>query len=217
MIGSNLGSALFRMVLICHEMHARLPQRWESFMTSLCLQDVTVRGIRFVDDLRVYIVAPLQVPFATLRGITYALLGFVYPPHIPFKTDHVNPTIGMDVFTRGGHLQWMAHGKALADFCCYADTMPQQIQPFFSFQNPKPIVFGGCCSRRVPQMCANVFAQRTPKMVSCAVVRCAGDPSSISGIGDLEMPAEVVPNDSHTRCGQICQSRVKSQELLPCP
>ena len=62
-------------------------------------------------------------------------------------------------------------------------------------------------------MCANVFAQRTPKMVSCAVVRCAGDPSSISGIGD----AEVVPNDSHTRCGQICQSRVKSQELLPCP
>ena len=36
MIGSNLGSALFRMVLICHDMHARLPQRWDSFMTSLC-------------------------------------------------------------------------------------------------------------------------------------------------------------------------------------
>lgn len=156
MIGSNLGSALFRMVLICHEMHARLPQRWESFMTSLCLQDVTVRGIRFVDDLRVYIVAPLQVPFATLRGITYALLGFVYPPHIPFKTDHVNPTIGMDVFTRGGHLQWMAHGKALADFCCYADTMPQQIQPFFSFQNPlclEAVALGGF--HRCARMCSH--------------------------------------------------------------
>ena len=36
MIGSNLGSALFRMVLICHETHALLPRRWEGFLARHC-------------------------------------------------------------------------------------------------------------------------------------------------------------------------------------
>ena len=85
MSGSNLGSALFRMVLICHEMHALLPRRWEGFLAKHCPWEGALRGVRFVDDLRVYMVAPQHIPLSRLREVTYALLSFVYPAHIPFN------------------------------------------------------------------------------------------------------------------------------------
>jgi hypothetical protein len=154
MIGSGLGGALFRLVFIVHEMCASLPENMQC-VTATC-PDAVIRAVRFVDDLRIFVFAPLHVGDHVMRQLAASFLERTYPAHLPLKDDAVNPFVGLNIFIDDGDLCWSAHNKSLANFACYGLPGKQQLQPYFSFQPSAvrdAVVIGGFARCRALSSC----------------------------------------------------------------
>ena len=83
-MGSGLGGAVFfRLVLVVHEMRAVLGNQPATEVVSKSLPGSHASCMRFMDDVRVFIVAPLTYSLQGLQDAANAFLTFVYPPIFP--------------------------------------------------------------------------------------------------------------------------------------
>ena len=82
-MGSSLGGALFRLVLVVHEMRAVLGEQPVTQVINRTIPGSKASCMRFMDDVRVFIVAPLMYSLQSLQEAASAFLKHVYPPHFP--------------------------------------------------------------------------------------------------------------------------------------
>ena len=129
-MGSSLGGALFRLVLVVHEMHAVVGDLPVTQIVNSRVPGAHVSCLRFMDDVRVFIVAPLSYSLRRLHDAAIEFLTHVYPPHFPMKPDSVNPCVGLELVL-GRQLHWTAHTKGLT---CGYDNKPSLCAPFVSAQ-----------------------------------------------------------------------------------
>ena len=129
-MGSSLGGALFRLVLVVHEMHAILGEQPVTQVIHQTIPGSKASCMRFMDDVRVFIVAPLMYSLQSLHEAAGAFLKHAYPPHFPLKPDSVNPCVGLELVF-GGQLHWVAHTKGLT---CGYDSPTNLCAPFMSAQ-----------------------------------------------------------------------------------
>jgi hypothetical protein len=74
------------------------------------------------------------------------VLQLVCPSHFVFKTDMVNPMIGMRIFTKDGQFEWMSHARPFAETEIYGVRAAQTLTHFNSFsatQAKQAIILGG--------------------------------------------------------------------------
>ena len=102
--------------------------------------------MRFIDDIRIFIVAPLIYSLQSLYEAAGAFLKHAYPPHFPLKPDSVNPCVGLELGF-GGQLHWVAPAKGLT---CGYDS-PRNLRASFMSAQPlqqKYAIVLGTFSRR---------------------------------------------------------------------
>ncbi|CAE8623950.1 unnamed protein product [Polarella glacialis] len=131
MMGSNIGGAVFRLVLIVHEMQKlRSPQMYQ---IKLLYPDVSIHGARLIDDVRLLIVFPLSMSAGAVQALANEVLQYVYPPHLILKPDTINPMVGMRIFSCSGSLAWMSHAKYCALFELYGERDMQPLAHFATY------------------------------------------------------------------------------------
>ena len=155
MMGQAAGGSIFRMVLVAHETKALLSKPWRMFREHF--QDSSASGIRFVDDLRVFVIFPLSLGEAWAKKRAKEFLQFVYPPHLLLKDDAVNPFVGLRLQIIHNELHWSAHHKPIGDSVAYGKTYQQALLPWRSFSPPATfdaVLLGGFS--RCKQLSSNV-------------------------------------------------------------
>ena len=144
MMGQAAGGAIFRLVLVAHEMKAMTSVEWQTFQQEN--KHCSFSGIRFVDDIRIAIVYPLSLGHEWASARARQTLSFVYPSHLVMKDDAVNPFVGMKLLPKDSTLQWCAYYKPLGETVHYASRYTQALLPWNSFSTPETftaVLFGG--------------------------------------------------------------------------
>ena len=131
MMGQAAGGAIFRMVLVAHEVKALSSGTWLDFKSAF--HDCSFCGIRFVDDLRILILYPLVYGEEWAARRADEILNYVYPPHLVMKDDAVNPFVGMRLLCMNGSIHWCAHHKPLGEVFAYNHRYQQALLPWCSF------------------------------------------------------------------------------------
>ena len=129
-MGSSLGGALFRLVLVVHEMRTVLGPQPVEQVISRHIPGSKASCMRFMDDVRVFLVAPIVYAVQQMEDAALAFLKHTYPTHFPMKPDTVNPCVGLELIL-GRQLHWTAHVKGIA---CGYDNIPCLSTPFVSVQ-----------------------------------------------------------------------------------
>ena len=133
-MGSSLGAALFRLVLIVHEINfvaSNGPAICKSHWPGS-----TMHCMRCMDDTRLFIVTPLSTPERILDLMASEILRAIYPPHLPLKPDSVNPCVGLELVLHEGALHWTAHVQGIEAMVGYELHSSQLISPYWSIQPP---------------------------------------------------------------------------------
>ncbi|CAE8613486.1 unnamed protein product [Polarella glacialis] len=130
MMGIGAGGSIFRMTLVAHELQALQSASFRQQAKDR--PDISISGMRFVDDVRVFVVFPLCMGEAWALEHARTFLEFVYPAHFVMKPDAVNPTVGMDIFTENGDVMWTARVRPLGNLVVYGDRNQQALVPYFS-------------------------------------------------------------------------------------
>ena len=144
MMGQAAGGAIFRLVLVAHEMRALRSQTWLAYKENL--KDCSFCGIRFVDDLRIFILYPLCYGEDWAAKRAEEILMFVYPPHLVMKDDAVNPFVGMTLLSMHDSIHWRAHYKPVGEVVAYSRRYQQALLPWCSFSPPatfEAVLMGG--------------------------------------------------------------------------
>ena len=83
------------------------------------------------------LIFPLQKGNVWARNLADFILQQTYPAHVSMKDDSVNPTIGMEIYVRNGHLHWHAHHKTLGEAILYYKGCQQAIISWYSYGPPQ--------------------------------------------------------------------------------
>ena len=97
--GGYHGEPSWRFALPCSEMDALSRQNCVATLQLFHAKfsDSRVQGVRFVDDVRLFVLMPHRFPEAAVDEALHDLFDSIYPPHIILKRDAVDPTIGICV------------------------------------------------------------------------------------------------------------------------
>ena len=94
-MGSSLGGALFRLVLIVHEINF-VASNGPAICMSHC-PGSTMHCVRCMDDIILFVVTPLSTPERVLELMAFEILRATRPPHLPLNPDSVNPCVGLEL------------------------------------------------------------------------------------------------------------------------
>ena len=144
MMGQAAGGAIFRMVLVAHEVQALQSNKLHKHL--LDLGSCRFFGIRFVDDLRIFVVYPLYLGHAWASARAHDFLNFIYPPHLFMKEDAVNPFVGMQLLPLSNDIHWCAFYKPLGEVVQYGKRYEQNLIPWSSFSTTdtfSAVLYGG--------------------------------------------------------------------------
>lgn len=157
MMGQAAGGAIFRMVLVAHEIKAMTSPTWSEYLETY--HECRFFAIRFVDDLRVFVLYPLCFGDRWASSRVHEFFQFVYPSHLIMKEDSVNPFVGLKLFPESQTIHWGAFYKPLGEAKEYRSRYLQNLLPWNSFSPSATftaVLLGGFA--RCKQLSSNVTA-----------------------------------------------------------
>ena len=114
-MGSAHASSLCTMVLTMYEYAALTSQAWKHCTRSLRDKGIFLDAFRYVDDLRLFILAPDCTDKAELAHISQEIRKFIWHDVSPLKVDTVNNTVGLFVWVDRSNrrIRWLPSTKDL--------------------------------------------------------------------------------------------------------